>query len=946
MVFGIFFGVMLLVVIGGGIALRMLLTPERLRTQVIHATKIAYGTEPELKNIRLTFVPLGIRLEGFTLPGVEPGDPPLLTFESAHARVRPFPLLARALIIDEIKVVDPRIHLRRVNGEILLPAAMREPKAQPSETTITTAAPAGGARISRIAITGYDIQNGALTIAAEKGADEVHLEGVTLSGDLDLRDGGKTVTSNGKIALAELSAAALAKYEDTLHSLKPTLEYRAAFDSKAGTLRIDEATLLAKPLEMKGKGELTGIPKEPVLTFTIDPHEYQLEEIIPLVPSAIIPEGRKPTGSGKVELGVKFVSHLADTTKAMDIDGHAKFNGVDFGIQGFGASLANLNGEVRMTPGKLEFGHLNGTLANEPFLLDGTLENFEPKEQARYDLRIKMRAKLDELARLGFAPPGGNLSGLIDADVTAKGQGTDPSKAAVQGTVLAQDVTARFPDMRLPVQNIQAKAVFRGNVAIIEKLSGSIGRTSFNSHGEILNPFTKQEIHLTGTAPVVDLNELFPPAGTETAKETKTASAFFPLVGPADAQKPATRAQPSLVPVIPDKDMTLDFTVDSLYTGESILTQAKLRAKTHAKIADVDASFGRAQMGEVVMQNLAGSGKIKDGKLEGTFTSAAASVPRIPLTNVKGNITVNDNRTVHLGDMTAALWSGTARANVELDFRDSKEPAFRVESNVNSVKANDLLSSITPAKDILVGTLDGTSSISGKGNVPEAIAQSLTGEGSMSAKGGRLQLSPAIMAIWSSLGMNEKKAIDFKEFFAPFRLEHGKFVTRDLKMSGSDADWAANGVLGFDGGLDYNVQVTLNDQLSNVYRQRLGKDLGKFLVGSGRLTLDLRVTGNARSPKVQVDTEKLMQRAAENATGEIAKELEEKVLGQLGGILGGKQRADSTAVGKATHDSTAAKADSTRLPAKADSTKKPPATAADSVRVGVKDILEGIFKKK
>ncbi|HET9888194.1 MAG TPA: AsmA-like C-terminal region-containing protein, partial [bacterium] len=778
--------------------------------------------------------------------------------------------------------------------------------------------------------------------------DEIHLEGVTLSGDLDLRDGGKTITTNGKIALAELSARALEKYEDTLHSLKPTLEYRAAYDSKAGTLRIEEATLLAKPLEMKGKGELIGIPKDPVLTFEIDPHEYQLEEIIPLVPSALIPEGRKATGSGKVELGGKFVSHLADSTKAMDIDGRAKFTGVDFGIQGFAASLAGVNGEVRMTPGKVEFANLNGTLANEPFLIDGTLENFEPKENARYDLKIKMRAKLDELARLGFAPPGGNLTGLIDADVTAKGEGTDPAKAAVQGTVLAQDVTARFPDMRLPVQNIQARAVFRGNVAVIEKLSGSIGRTSFNSHGEILNPFTKQEIHLTGTAPVVDLNELFPPPGAEPVKETKTASAFFPFVGPAYAQKPAAaKALPSLVPVIPEQDMTLDFAIDSLYTGESVLTQAKLRAKTHAKTADVNASFGRATMGETVLHNLAGNGVIKNGKLEGTFTSASASVPRVPLTNVKGNITVNDNRTVHLGDVTAALYSGTARANIELDFRDPKVPAFRVESNVNDVQANEMLSSISPVKDILVGTLDATSAISGRGSVPDAIARSLTGEGSMSAKGGKLQLSPAIMAIWNSLGMNEKKSIDFKEFFAPFRLENGKFVTRDLKMTGSDADWAANGVLGFDGGLDYSVQVTLNDQLSNVYRQRLGKDLGKFLVGSGRLTLDLRVTGNARSPKVQVDTEKLVQRAAENATGEIAKELENKVLGQLGGLLGGTQRPDSTAARRARQDSAAAKADSTgRTHPKADSTKRPPATAADSAKADVINILEGILKKK
>ena len=930
MVLGVVLGILLLVVVGGGIALRTLLSPERLRTQVIQATATQFGAEPELKNVRLTFVPLGVRLEGFSLPGVEPGDPPLLTFEDAHARVRVFPLLARALIIDEIKVVKPRIHLRRVGGEILLPAALREPATR-REVTITTATPPGRARISRVAITGYDIEDGALIIAAEQGADEMHLEGVTLSGDLDLREGGKQVASKGKIALAQLSMAALSKYEETLRSLKPTLEYRVAYDSKAGTARIEEAKLVADPLEMKGRGEITGIPKAPVLTFTIDPREYDLKEILPLVPSALIPEGRKPTGSGKVELGANIVSHLADSTKAMDVDGHVKLQDVDFGIQGFAASFSKVNGEVRVTPAKLEFADLNGMIANEPFLIDGTLENFEPKENARYDLRIKLRAKLDELAQLGFAPPGGSLSGLIDADVTAKGEGTDPSKAAVQGTALAQDVTARFPDMRLPVQNLQAKAVFRGNTAVIERLSGSIGRTSFNAHGQILNPFTKQEIHLTGSAAVVDLNELFPPAGAEPASKSQ-AAAFFPFVGTAYAQKPL----PPLVPEIPDKDMTLDFTVDSLLTGENVLTQAKLHAKTHAKAADVRASFGRAVMGDVVMQNLAGSGKIQNGRLEGTFTSASATVPRIPIQNVKGNISVRENRTMHLGDVTGTLYSGAARANIELDLRDPGAPAFRVESNVDNANANDLLSSITPAKDILVGTLDATSVISGKGNVPEAIARSLTGEGSMSAMGGKLQLSPAIMAIWSALGMQEKKSIDFKEFFAPFRLEQGKFVTRDLKLAGGDADWAANGAVGFDGMLDYQVQVTLNEQLSNIYRQRLGKDLAKVLAGSsGRLTLDLRVSGNARSPKVQVDTERLAQRAAENVTEQIQKEVEKKVLGQLGGLLGGKTRPDSAA----------ASVDSAGKPVKADSAAKAP-TTADSVKANVKDILEGIFKKK
>jgi hypothetical protein len=143
--------------------------------------------------------------------------------------------------------------------------------------------------------------------------------------------------------------------------------------------------------------------------------------------------------------------------------------------------------------------------------------------------------------------------------------------------------------------------------------------------------------------------------------------------------------------------------------------------------------------------------QIQDGRLNGTFTAASATLPRIPLTQVKGKIRVGEDRIVHLENMTAKAWSGNVQGDATVDLNDPTTPAFRIQSSVKEAQANEFLSSITPAKNILTGTLEMSSVISGKGSVAEAIARSLTGEGSLSAKGGQLQLSPAIAAIWSSL---------------------------------------------------------------------------------------------------------------------------------------------------------------------------------------------------
>ncbi len=507
----ILLGLVILLAVGA-LVLKSVLTPERLRAQIVRATQSAIGVEPSLDAVSLTLIPFGVRLEKFAIPGAAPGDPPFFAIDEGKARVSLLPLLTRAVVVDQIELVRPQLQVRRDGDRYVLPGTLGAPPSSSGARPSSETAPAGALPkgLSRFAIRSYVIDRGSVRILTEGSKEDVSLDGITLRGTLDAREGGRIVSSEGTLALDGLSLSALAMYEETLKRLKPELRYRLAFDAPQGLLRIEEAALVAKPLELAGQGEIRGIPKTPVLDFTIAPGRHDVAELVPLVPTAIIPEGRTLTGSGHAELAAHVQAHLADTTMAPIYDLRAVLENVALAVEGFPAGIEGANGTIHATPARIELQEVVGKLAGEPFRCTAPSTIPPTRTKARYDLQVRARAQLDVLARAGFAPPGGTLSGTLDADFTARGTAADPRSAKLDGSIVAEGVHAKLPAMRLPIENVRSRVLLRGDRATIESLSGKIGRTSFQAKGEVRNPLSKPEIVLEGRAPILDLNELLP----------------------------------------------------------------------------------------------------------------------------------------------------------------------------------------------------------------------------------------------------------------------------------------------------------------------------------------------------------------------------------------------------------------------------------------------------
>jgi hypothetical protein len=342
---------------------------------------------------------------------------------------------------------------------------------------------------------------------------------------------------------------------------------------------------------------------------------------------------------------------------------------------------------------------------------------------------------------------------------------------------------------------------------------------------------------------------------------------------------------PPLPPIVADVSVT----IDSLLTAGGPATDAVLTVTLRDGKADVRGTLGRADFDGVVMTGFDGNVEVAEGRVQGGFRAPRVDAHRVPLTDVRGTIALANDRRLAVRDVTAGLWTGRVAGSADVDLTDPEAPAFVIETSATDVQADDLVSTLTPADGLLQGELDLTSRFEGKGSVAEAIAKTLTGQGDVDVTGGRLARTPAIQALWTALNLEGREAIDFRDLATTFRVEGGRLVTDDVALSGDEADWRISGATAFDGTIDYRVQATLSEALSETYRKRVGRDLAALLSGtSGRLVLDLEVTGTAKKPKVRLDADKLAARARDNAVDALGKSIQEGIGKGLKNLLGGE----------------------------------------------------------
>jgi hypothetical protein len=276
-------------------------------------------------------------------------------------------------------------------------------------------------------------------------------------------------------------------------------------------------------------------------------------------------------------------------------------------------------------------------------------------------------------------------------------------------------------------------------------------------------------------------------------------------------------------------------------------------------------------------------------------------------------------------------YGGTVTGDARFDLADTRKPAYSVRAVVDKVQADALVGTWTPAKNLLAGTLSTNLTFSGAGQTPDDIKRTLTLVGLAAITEGRLGPGPALEAIAQFVKVPKLKQLDFAKLELPMRVEHGRLITDAVKVSGPSGDWQLAGALGFDGALDYAVSVTLPSSVSEALGAGAALAAGALADPQGRLLLDLKVGGSARSPRVSWDTNAMRARLAGRANDALA----EQRLKLEKDAREAAQRALREQLG-APRDSSDSTASRTLTPEQ----------ARDSLASAAKGLLEGLLKKK
>ena len=274
-------------------------------------------------------------------------------------------------------------------------------------------------------------------------------------------------------------------------------------------------------------------------------------------------------------------------------------------------------------------------------------------------------------------------------------------------------------------------------------------------------------------------------------------------------------------------------------------------------------------------------------------------------------------------------YGGTVKGDAAFDLTDTAKPAYAIHAIVEHVQADAMLSTWTPLRGLIQGALDSNIDFSGRGQQPEDLKRTLTLVGLAAFSDGTIGPGPTLDAISQFVKVPALKQVKFKNLALPMRIEQGRVISDPVKLTGSYGDWVLAGSVGFDGALDYAVSVTLPPAAVEALNARSALAAGALTDDQGRMLLDLRLTGNAKSPKVAWDTRAMRDRLAGRASAALT-----------------EQRAKLEADLRAS----AQQALLQRM-GLGDSTKQVPSVrdmgnaARDSIKKAAGGLLEGFFKK-
>jgi AsmA protein len=257
------------------------------------------------------------------------------------------------------------------------------------------------------------------------------------------------------------------------------------------------------------------------------------------------------------------------------------------------------------------------------------------------------------------------------------------------------------------------------------------------------------------------------------------------------------------------------------------------------------------------------SGKPGPLNLELTITSARGRVASVPFEQLAGTVHVAPGA-VSIEPLTTRMFGGQVEGSMHAELAGD-EPAIAVEGTLNGLDMTRL-TEFAGQPGSVTGTLSGSFSASGRGADPATAMGRVRGQGSAAVTDGTVKglqlVRPIVLAFGKPDVVQPTDGGErFSRLAANFSLAAGVLTLSNLAFESRDVQTEGAGTLAI---ATRTLDIRANARLSKELTAQAGRDLVRYTMQDGRVTVPVTITGPLDAPQVGVNIAGVAERAIRN----------------------------------------------------------------------------------
>jgi uncharacterized protein involved in outer membrane biogenesis len=574
-------------------------------------------------------------------------------------------------------------------------------------------------------------------------------------------------------------------------------------------------------------------------------------------------------------------------------------------------SLAIDRGEVRLGKTKADVTGRVSRIPDDPFI----------------DLQIKgdgmaLDSLLESAYAFGFGPPPGTKAGGA-ATVNLRASG-DTRSTSLDGRVEIRDLKFRSSSMPQTMAVSELKLDCSPQEIVAAPFRATLSRTTVEFNNLKISDYRKQpRAHLdvaTSDAQLEDLIKIAESFGARPevsgAGKASLKAAIDAGLGEADramnvnGSGKLTGARLQMAQASKPIDVAnadLSFTGDSLQVDNlaarlgSSQIDGRLQVKNFAQpVAAFDLKADQLSLAEL-RQTLASGQKPQPKsapagsmRAEGQLAAGKLILETLTATDVRSKVALA-NQTLSLDPLSLKLYGGAYQGAARIDLSGGAQnpPEIALNGRFNGLDINQFLSS-SGQKSVIYGRADGSINVRCRGDSPDALTKTLTGDGAVAISDGKFT-SFDLMKQVEALGKLANLPTGgvgaaFRSLKTNLKFDRGRMTTDALQLVMDDLAVTGDGAmqLGEAPSVDYSLLARLSPALTKralsqsgesgagSLLQSIGKlasKLGSFFVDQDSMVVPIRMSGPLRQPAFGLNTVVLEKHAKDSLMRSLSEKL-------------------------------------------------------------------------